>query len=97
MLEVLVADGAEGMTDCHHTVDGKPERRIEWCAPADAQEPTWLILFDDPDRSPKVFSGAGAEEAAHRAWAEASQAWNCHLLCTVRYTGQGLPWEDAKP
>ena len=56
----------------------------ELCAPRDSQERIWMLVFDDPSRMPRTFGGHGAEAAARKAWAEASQSWHCTLLTTVQ-------------
>lgn len=40
----------------------------------------WLIWYEDPDHKPEVFVGEGAEEAARRRFAQARDAWSCHLF-----------------
>ena len=40
----------------------------------------WLIYFDDANRKPELFTGEGAEQAAHRRYDALLTNWNCHLF-----------------
>lgn len=42
-----------------------------------------MIVFDDADREPLMFAGAGARPAAIRAWEQISASWNAHLFVRV--------------
>lgn len=39
-----------------------------------------MIVFEDADREPITFSGAGAKEAAAKAFEKFSMNWNAHLF-----------------
>ena len=52
--------------------------------PGEPDDPcAWLILYDDVDRRPEVFSGCGATLAAHARFNQVVQTWNCHLFVKV--------------
>lgn len=40
----------------------------------------WLILYDDQDVKPEIFSGEGAEAAAKYRFRQLSTNWNAHLF-----------------
>lgn len=40
----------------------------------------WIIWFEDPDRDFIIFSGEGAEQAAHRTYKKMLGSWSCHLF-----------------
>lgn len=42
-----------------------------------------MIVFDDADREPLMFAGAGARDAAMRTWEQVSIGWNAHLFVRV--------------
>lgn len=42
-----------------------------------------MIVFDDADREPLMFAGAGARNAALKTWSQISGAWNAHLFVRV--------------
>lgn len=48
-----------------------------------ASETAWLIYFDDPGKPIETFIGEGAEAAARGRYAQAHQAWSCHLFTLV--------------
>jgi hypothetical protein len=49
----------------------------------------WLIWYQDQDRPPEYFTGAGAEIAARERYRMVSFAWNCHLFEKIR----GHDWD----
>lgn len=44
---------------------------------------TWLIWFEESGKEPLLFSGDGAEEAAHRTFKMLLTDWACHLFRTI--------------
>ncbi|CAB4149769.1 hypothetical protein UFOVP555_29 [uncultured Caudovirales phage] len=42
-----------------------------------------MIVFDDADREPFMFAGAGARESAIKAFEQVSTSWNAHLFVRV--------------
>lgn len=54
----------------------------EFCQPCDLKAPSWLLVFDDHQRSPIPFDD---ELRAMKAFSDAeSRGWNCYLFKTVR-------------
>lgn len=45
-----------------------------------ARPSAWLILFDDAEVKPEVFTGNGAERAARERFKALSDNWNAHLF-----------------
>jgi hypothetical protein len=48
-----------------------------------SRECAWLIYFDDRDMPPEIFTGCGAEDAAHKRFKMVSGNWNCTLFQSV--------------
>lgn len=46
-------------------------------------ERPWIIWYEDNQREPEVFVGAGAQESARARYEQASVSWNCTLFCEV--------------
>lgn len=42
-----------------------------------------MIVFDDTERSPLMFAGAGARDAALKTWEKISGSWNAHLFVRI--------------
>lgn len=42
-----------------------------------------MIVFDDADREPIMFAGAGSRTAALKKWELISNSWNAHLFVRV--------------
>lgn len=53
--------------------------------PSEEKEKVWAIFYEDQNRvsSPDIFTGAGAEEAARRTFADRKVNWTCYLLCSA--------------
>lgn len=51
--------------------------------PSDMDNSAWIIWFEDAERSPEIFSGYGARDAAFRRFEALNQNWNCHLFQKV--------------
>jgi len=47
----------------------------------------WIIWFEDPSVPLEMFSGEGAEDAAHRTFRDRLVNWNCHLFRTIELSG----------
>lgn len=52
--------------------------------PVEQYQEAWMIVFEDADRKPLIFSGEGAERAAHCTFKKMLGAWNCHLFKTIK-------------
>ncbi|WP_178081562.1 hypothetical protein [Pseudomonas sp. Choline-3u-10] len=42
-----------------------------------------MIVFDDADRQPLMFAGAGSRPAALKTFKQISQSWNAHLFARI--------------
>jgi hypothetical protein len=51
-------------------------------SPGDA----WLILFDDADVGPELFTGEGAERAAKLRYEALAQSWSVYLFRSVAHS-----------
>lgn len=49
-----------------------------------------MIVFDDSDRQPLLFAGAGARAAAELAWKQVSGQWNAHLFVCVAHNARDV-------
>lgn len=49
-----------------------------------------MIVFDDADREPLLFAGAGAQAAAEQAWKQVSGQWNAHLFVCVAHNARDV-------
>jgi hypothetical protein len=54
-----------------------------WCQPGDRPNRVWMLIFDDPDRRPMLWTHEDAESSARDAWNRFAPAWNCTLLCSA--------------
>lgn len=43
-----------------------------------------MIVFDDADRQPLMFAGAGSRPAALKTFEQISQSWNAHLFVRIQ-------------
>ncbi len=73
---------------------------------ADEQRPTvqmaipdecpHMITFDDADRRPVIFAGAGARQAALKAWKACSVSWNAHLFVRIERNSRDDRYPSAE-
>lgn len=54
-----------------------------------------IIWFDDADRSPLLFAGAGSAVAALKTWEQISVSWNAHLFVRVASNSRDSKYPSA--
>jgi len=88
---------AQAMQDMYRDVDSllADEQRptVQMAIPDECPH---MITFDDADRSPLIFAGAGARQAALKAWEVNSISWNAHLFVRIERNSRDDRYPSAE-
>jgi hypothetical protein len=74
----------------------QPEAPAEPSGLVIPEECAHLIMFDDQDKKPAVFAGAGARTAALAAYERMSVSWNAHLFVCIDHNSRDQGYPVAK-